>query len=299
MKSQSLDRLLGGGISRYGLTHALRVPLPTPTSRPQLEGALRRVMSDPIASHIHPAAFTRPDSLYLEIGSLSLQTPERVEKAVRLLKSLDLDGMLLDCMQSQRPAGGDSSDLPMSSAVTCKPLFVSVSGISHNRVLHACNRLYVPVTDHLGILQPFFLALREKFLSARFLKINVQQGRHPTHMPLHSKLIYNRSLRTRELNRKPSIVKKSEGRAVYRSATFDVRGLYDKFKTLDFTSTFALERLCITGIHTMDIVKDGRVIGRGCEEVASVSLPGIDRLEEQIELKDVTYINTGNRRRFI
>lgn len=293
MKSQSLGRLLGTGIAKHGFTHALRVPLATPSSRPQLEGALRRIMSDPTASHVHPAAFARPDALYLEIGTLSLQPPESLGKAVQLLKSLDLDGMILDCMQSQRPAGGDSSDLPRSSAVSCKPLVVSMSGISPNKALNDCRRLYMPLTDHSGFLLPFILAVRQRFLSASFLKLDNLQGKNSGFIPLHSKLIHHRSLRSKELNPKPRLLAKSEGRPVYRQASFDVRALYDKFKAFEFTSTFALERLCITGIHPRNIVKEGRVIGRGSEEVASVPLPGVNHLEEQPELKNVTYVDTG------
>ena len=293
MKSQSLGRLLGAGIARFGFTHALRIPVATPTSRPQLEGALRRVMSDPTASSIHPAAFARPDSLYLEIGTLSPQTPESMKKAVQLLKSLELDKILGECVQRQRPAGGETSNLPLSPAVACKPLLTSVSGIEHNKTLSDCRRLYLPLSDHLGFLLQLILAVREKFLSARLLKLDNLQGRDLAYIPLHSKLIHHRSLRSRELKQNPRLLARSEGRPVYRQASFDVRGLYDKFKAHDFTATFALERLCVTGIHTMNIVKEGSVIGRGSEEVASVPLPGIDHLEEQPELKNVTYVDTG------
>ena len=286
MKSQSL-----AGIVKHGFTHALRIPLATPTSRPQLERALRRIMSHPTASHVHPAAFARPDTLYLEIGTIRLQTPESLEKAVQLLKSLDLNGMMFDCMQSQRPAGGDSSDLPMSSPVSCKPLLVSMSGISHAKTLSYCRRLHVPVADHSGFLLPFLLAVRQKFLSASFLKLDTLQD--PTYIPLHSKLIDHRFVRSRELNTKSVSSAKSGGRPVYRKSSFDVRGLHHNFKAFAFTSTFALERLCITGTHHMNIVKEGRVIGRGSEEVASVPLPGIDHLEEQPELTNVTYLETA------
>ena len=86
--SVSTGRLLGRNVDTLGLTHWLRIPLTTPSSRPQWERSLRTVMSHPTTSHIHPKMFNSPDMQWLTLGQLRLDTPEAMQKAQNILKDL-------------------------------------------------------------------------------------------------------------------------------------------------------------------------------------------------------------------
>ena len=153
-----------------------------------------------------------------------------------------------------------------------------------------CRRLYAPIIDHSGKLSAFARAIRERFLAADLLRSDDWED--PSAVPLHTKIIHNRSLKTKEVNTKPSIVSKlsGTGQVVYMLASFDVRALYEKFQTISWASDFALERLVLGSMHPRIMVKDDRITGRGFQEVASVPLPGFEHLEKEIELQDVTYV---------
>lgn len=88
MRRELVQKALGAGVIRHGITHGLRIPLATSISRPQLARSLRQVMTDPTASSIHPDAFGPPDTQSLNLGSLNLANRESVEKAFYLLKTL-------------------------------------------------------------------------------------------------------------------------------------------------------------------------------------------------------------------
>ena len=269
----SVGRRLGNNIPSFGMTHALRIPLPTPTSRPQLERSLRRMMSDPVASHVHPAAFSPPDSQYLNVGSLVLETPRAEEEAICMLRDLNLNQYL--------PGGRSESNQSL------KPMVVSVAGLVHHDVLHDCRRLYAPVHDHSGKLSQFMLSLMERFLSAGLMVRSQREG-----VPLlHTQIIQSKRVRTKIPNESAHIRRKLAGTdaTVYKLASWDLRDLYHKFQNFTWAADFALERLSIVEIHAKDIWKDGRLIGRGSKEVASVPLPGIKRLGEQSALQNVTY----------
>lgn len=87
-KSVIIESALGTIRWKYGYTHALRIPLATPISRPQFERSLRQVMTDPNASHIHPDVFGPPDTQCLNLGSLCLESRESMDKALEVLASL-------------------------------------------------------------------------------------------------------------------------------------------------------------------------------------------------------------------
>ena len=79
------------------------------------------------------------------------------------------------------------------------------------------------------------------------------------------------------------------GEHVYRQASWDLRGLYNKFQNLTWASEYPLERLAITEIRPMHIIRGGVVIGRGYEELMSIPLPGTQELTEDPHLQGVTY----------
>ena len=165
---------------------------------------------------------------------------------------------------------------------------VSVTGITENHTLHDCRRLYAPIFETTGRLLDFAKTIREAFLSAKLMVFtNLQRG-HELHM--HTKIIHNRVIRSKQLNTKPSIIRNLPvGAFAFRQASWDLRELYDKFQNYTWASEYPLERLTISGARPMHIVRGGVVIGRGFEELMSIPLPGVQHLTEDPYLQGVTY----------
>ena len=114
------------------------------------------------------------------------------------------------------------------------------------------------------------------------------QDKNILHM--HTKIIHNRVIRSTERNNKPSIVRNlPAGAHVYKQASWDLRGLYNKFQNVTWASEYPLERLTITKTRPVNIVRAGVVIRRGYEELMSIPLPGVQDLAEDPHLEGVTY----------
>ena len=253
------------------MTHLLRMPLATRESRPQLKRSLRHVTSDPTASKITPAAFATPDMLHLNIGGLRLETPEATKQALTLLENIRHDKSL------------------WSSSV---PFRVSVSGLLHNNSLHDCRRLYAPVIDHSSTraVAAYRRAVKHRFLDAGLMALNGRE-RSSTAAPMYTAILQNKRVKSKAFNTSPKLnARLPEGVRRNLLKSYDLRESYNKFRNLTWAADFALERLSIVDVHPPNIIKDGRVTGRGHEEIASIPLPGIEHLEQEPELQGVTYV---------
>lgn len=157
-----------------------------------------------------------------------------------------------------------------------------------NDTLHSSSRLYAPIVDLSGELRDFALTTIAKFQSAGLLKLDHNQA--TCRFPMHTKIINNRAIRTKKLKVRSGIQERlPRGIIAHRLAVFDVRALCAKFHDFAWASDFPLERLCISAMAYDNIVKDGKIIGRGSQEIASIPLPGIEHLEREPELQNVTY----------
>ena len=270
-----VPRLLGAGIRNYGFTHALRIPLATLKSRPYLERSLRLLKSDPAASHIHPAAFTPPDMQYLHFGSLCLPTAAAEKRAIELLEGLKLDHILYEGTR-------DEDQL-------AETLRVSVSGLLMHNYLQNCSYLHAPVIDHTRRLSSFIQIVQGKFIAA---KLMVQTRRERVPKPiLQASVIGNKMVRSKTEICSPHIQRRLSGTSITLKGlpSWDLRYLYNKYRDHIWAENFPLQRLHIAEIKSLNIWKDGKIIGRGCPELASVPLPGIKHLEQDTALEDVTY----------
>ncbi|KAG6999556.1 hypothetical protein G7Y79_00034g069790 [Physcia stellaris] len=285
---RKLDDILQHDIARYGFTHALRIPIATQASRPQLTKSLQHAMSDTTAANIHPAAFNPPGVYCITLGYLELETPDRVKRVSQFLKDLMLDRTLSEIIKSKSTTLHSTAMLDSGPRVL-KPLRVSVSGLeSYSQPPSKLCRLYAPVVDSTELLASFVHAVRSEFASAGFVKLRPYDLRTP--VPLHVQILGNNRLWTKEANAKPSILRKLPKEFVlFRKARFDIGDFYTKFQNMTWASEFPLERLCIGGMQRFDIIKDGRSIDRGYEELASVPLPGIKQSEEDPFLKHTEY----------
>ncbi|RDL39001.1 uncharacterized protein BP5553_03341 [Venustampulla echinocandica] len=115
------------------LTHFLCLPLVTPSSRPQLQASLS-VFREKITQNRTPRnpdgipeAAVRPlGTLHLTLGVMSLVAPEKVERALGLLRELDLKSFLL----SSNIAGSSMKEEVTSLTTEEKTVTVEASAIS-------------------------------------------------------------------------------------------------------------------------------------------------------------------------
>lgn len=200
------------------LTHFLCLPLVNEISLPQLEASLgnfradipprRRVRDDHPAKPrppLFPDAALRPlGTLHLTLGVMSLPTPERLEGAVQVLRSLDLVSLLREAgVQARKPASvtassrtstkpdvlpdnpkGDLPSLNPDSAAASEnqlePLLVSLEGLHALPKARSATVLYASPVDPTSRLYPFGVLLRDKFLEAGFIEGEMKKTPAPT-----------------------------------------------------------------------------------------------------------------------
>jgi activating signal cointegrator complex subunit 1 len=198
------------------LTHFLCFPLVNATSLPQLEASLagfkaaipplpRRDNDPPLkpAPPLIPDAAVRPvGTLHLTLGVMSLPTKERLDEAVHLLQSLDLNSMVREaesCTSQARPitpvptlvdldtsyskpalnleAVADltlPSEPPAREPPVCgdppEPFSISLESLHPLPRARSATVLYVSPVDSTSRLYRFGVMLRDKFLEAGFLE---------------------------------------------------------------------------------------------------------------------------------
>ena len=65
------------------------------------------------------------------------------------------------------------------------------------------------------------------------------------------------------------------GRGRVRSPNFDASDLLQKYKEVEWTTEFPLERLCISELGLKDFWEDGELVRTGFHDIVCVPLPGV------------------------
>lgn len=127
---------------KFGSTHFVCFPLMTSISRPQFRDSITKFLK--YAGNI-PNEVVRPlgtINLPLSIfGGLSLNTPQRFATATRILRDVDIDGILAEQrshfegnkMLHEAKLPTQCASTAVSSLTTATPLTVTVSGLSCQR----------------------------------------------------------------------------------------------------------------------------------------------------------------------
>ena len=205
-RPNDLNVQLGSFREIYGLTHALRIPLATPTSSRQLDRLLQRLRSHPSASAVPSVVFRPVNTHCLVIGSLSLKTKDRMEQALSLLKGLDMNAIFHKVTQSETSSNEYSLSAAPQSYKPSKNFMVSLAGIVRNDALHKCHRLYIPITDHGGGLQAFVQEIRSIFRSAGLM--STLRIERTGSVPMHFKVLGNTNVKSTAVKTKPSVRQK-------------------------------------------------------------------------------------------
>jgi len=151
------------------LTHFLCIPLVTTTSRSQLQKSLQAFRSDvkedrtPENPNGIPEKAIRPlGTLHLTLGVMSLLTPERVEGALTLLRSLDISRLLSIPPEAHSSTTGIKETIPQAVA-PLEPLNITLRGLKSMHPPAKTSILYSSPTDPDGRLFAFCCALRASF----------------------------------------------------------------------------------------------------------------------------------------
>jgi activating signal cointegrator complex subunit 1 len=257
------------------LDYFLCLPLVTDASRPQLESSLDQFTSadDGLAALVDrdqqqiSARAVRPvGTLHLTLGVMSLQNPEKINSAIELLHSLDLEAMLGAAVS--QPTTGDVSAENQPTKDEKRPLSISLKGLTSMHSPHDTSILYSNPEDSSGRLQPFASALQKAFQDAGF----VQFENRP--LLLHATIVNTTYIRGRAQQ-----ASRSRGGSVGHGKhkakiTFDARELISDYEDFYFVKDMRLEKVAICKMGAKkDFDNQGQVIDEKYEVLAERHLP--------------------------
>ena len=179
------------------LTHFLCIPLVTPSSKSQLETSIetfrRNLSSDQQpeqttadqpdqfnqpATHIHPKAIRPVGVLHCTLGVMSLLDKSKLEKAIALLQTLNVQQLLLDAAAAAAATSTPNSAPTQSTQNSTEsnnktpaaappppptPLTINLKGLASMHDPQNTSILYIPPSDPTQRLYPFCLALQKIF----------------------------------------------------------------------------------------------------------------------------------------
>jgi activating signal cointegrator complex subunit 1 len=239
------------------LTHFLMLPLLTPTSTPQLRSSLTafkdkvtttRTSENPDAV---PAAAIRPlGTLHLTLGVMSLGTPEKVEKALEVLGSLDLNALLNKAGVGMSGSGGKEKEKEWQG------LRVTLKGLETMHNPSATSILYAPPLSS-PTLTSFCTSLRQAFLDAELMV--------PDTRPL---LLHATVLNTVYV---PGVRKGNGGHGKSKARmTINAQEMLEEYEEFVWMEGVKIERVAIC---RMGAQKVGGELGEKYEVVGSVKMP--------------------------
>lgn len=169
---------------RPPLTHFLCFPLVTETSLPFLEKSFshfrdniplrRKTMADHTLKPrppLFPDSAVRPlGTLHLTLGVMSLMTRDRLEEAISLLDSLDIEQMLREIADNGADTSQQQQQQQPAEDTILAPISVSLESLYALPRAKAATVLYAKPVDHSSRLYPLGVKLRERFIEAGLIQ---------------------------------------------------------------------------------------------------------------------------------
>ena len=277
------------------LTHFLCLPLITATSKPQLEASIasfretvasehpQQTASENGVTRIHPKAIRPVGVMHCTLGVMSLDQ-DRLDKAIKLLQSLDITQLLLSnaadtspgtsvdpqeitpkepLAKHERPVSLQRPVSPppverASRETTSKSLTIDLKGLVSMHVPEKTSIVYIEPCDSTERLYPFCLALQDIFKKEGII---VPDDRK---LKLHATLVNTIYAKGR----------KSQGHGSSANAPMkiDARALLDKYADFVWAKDVVLDRIAICEMGAKKRIENGEVVGEEYTEVASVPL---------------------------
>jgi len=253
----------------YGITHFLRIPIATPESTPQLLQSLGHVAQDPIAAALPRAAWRTPDELHYHVAPLSLLEPGRLDRAIRLLRGLNMNRISKAIAAASgtnvvnEPAGRSTE---MVHSVQAPITSLQGLGLPPNgkNCLRKTKEMVCNIRERRPFLKQFKSIVFKIFQDADLIQISGSTSTTTT------SVMATKYLRTDVPNDKSTLRWKEAVLEPY----FDASDLISKYNDFRWTTDFSLEQLCISELELKDFVRNGEVVRMGYHDVASVPLPG-------------------------
>ena len=277
----------------YRLSHFLRISLSTAGSRPQLEQAFKRLMSDSVAieAGLETEMLVPPARLHVHLGTLSLDTPARVTAAIEHLRRLDI--VKLHDSYLRR----NSSENTRQALLKQSKINVNIHGLkNYGRYakLARCMKLWALVDDEAGVFPALCSAIRLSLEQAELVQWTPTEkdvGIRETYTPI----IDVRGSITDEDNDKPSLQGlPPETRKLAKR--FDATQLCPKYRDFTWAQNVQLEKISLCRIGLKHIQRQGEIVGQGYEEVASIPLPGAPKISTGPDMEGDIYLYPPKRR---
>lgn len=253
------------------VTHLLRIPLATHTSRSQISKSLAGVMADPTSANIPFDAWRNPDQLSINLGSLRLRSTEDLDEAKTLLVKLQAQGLRArgqsaSALKRLNDLKGSGATPSHGSEEPSLQLKVSLRGLGipsrQSKMLEATG-LDGRIDGNAKTL--FLLRRRVNLLFAKY------QSKQAMTRPQPNSLTFG-VMSTYILQSKAHA-----SRGNYPTVErFDVRGLCDRYQDIVWAENVCLEKICLSEIALRDVYdRKGQLVGRAVyRDLASVALPG-------------------------
>lgn len=225
--------------------------------------------------------------MHCTLGVMSLDQ-DRLDKAIKLLQSLDITQLLRSTNAADTPPGTSTVDQQQeiitpkeplakderpislrrpvsppsaeraSRAATSDPLTIDLKGLVSMHVPEKTSIVYIEPCDSSERLYPFCLALQEIFKREGIL---VPDDRK---LKLHATLVNTIYAKGR----------KSQGHGSKANAPMkiDARALLDKYADFVWAKDVVLDRIAICEMGAKKRIENGEVVGEEYTEVASVPL---------------------------
>lgn len=222
------------------LTHFLCIPLVTPHSRPQLLASLNKFRADVTSDKTPenpdgiPERAIRPiGTLHLTLGVMSLLDQEKVESALALLRSLNLNELL-----GQKSRTGGTEEEPRSgedierAETKSKDLKVTLRGLTSMHTPSKTSILYAAPVDEGQSLQSFCQQLKDAFTQADLM---VPETRP---LLLHATIVNTIYV--------PGVKGKGGGHGKSKAKlTIDARDILEKYEEFEWMSGVRIEKVAI------------------------------------------------------
>lgn len=243
-----------------------------------------QVAQDPMMAEVPGAAWCGLDEIHLSIGALDLKTPARLQRAIQILRNLDMYRVARDIATSSkcilpspevsptqaevhrdravRTTGHETAEAPL---VALRGVCLRLENPSDRRSFLNTKEINCHIEEDRPFLVEFKLRVSKIFADAGLIPVHNQ-----TPSPLTGKILYTNYLRTNT-----NTSKAHNGKYYWKEPAFvDANNFALKHQDIHWTTKYPLEQLCISELAIKDLVRDGEVIKTRYRDIASVPLPG-------------------------
>lgn len=260
-------------------THFLCYPLYSPRSSLQLYNLIQKLKDDELSLHCPQKAFRKPKSFHLRIAPFSFRTQQNVEAASELLRNLDINRMLQNAEPTATTANFNNQKETATKATIGEddheawvpPLSVSLvglsAGLSSEEQLHKeVHKAHFFAIDYSERLHSLSTQIVQRFISAEIENVGTYKS------PYSGSIVID-AWRARQTRHSRA----DDGAKVkWRFASYDTRGLIEKYKDVTLAEDIPLEKLSLCKSRRIATFKGDRnqvLVDEYYEEVESIPLP--------------------------